>query len=449
MYRQFRCLAPVSSVDCSTVAKKTSPAKEESRGLLSRIGPGFITGASDDDPSGIGTYAQIGAAFGYAHLWMTLFSIPFMIAVQEMCGRIGLVTGRGLAGVLRKHYARPVLVGAVSLLVLANVINIGADMVAMAAALRLVLKLPYAVWLTILMIGSLALIIFVPYAQYVRYLKYLTLTLFAYVAVALVVRQDWSAIAHATLLPTISFDTASIMTAVAFLGTTVSPYLFFWQSAEEVEEQVAHHRIRAMGVGVPRVTPRDIRDMRLDTTVGMIFSNLISYFIIITTASTLHRHGVTHIDSAAEAARALQPVAGPFASLLFALGIVGTGLIAIPVLAGSASYAVSEMLGWKEGLSLSFRQAKGFYRIIILATIGGLCVTLTGIQPFQLLYYAAIFNGIAAPPLLLLIVLICNNDKVMRGRTNGPASNILGIGICLLMSACAGYLLWSLLTGAS
>ncbi len=432
----------------SVTPLRKKPVREKKRSVLSRVGPGFITGASDDDPSGIATYAQIGAQFGYGQLWLTLFSIPFMIAVQEMCGRIGLVTGKGLSGVLKKHYPRAILYGAVALLCIANMVNIGADMVAMAAAARLVVPLPYAVLLTAVVLSTLAMMILIPYKRYVTYLKYLTLSLFAYVVVAFVVKQDVREILAATLLPTFSLSQESLMTVVAFLGTTISPYLFFWQVSEEVEEEVAEKRIQQMGVGTPRVSTSDIRDMRIDTSIGMVFSNIVSYFIIITAASTLHRHGITHVESAAAAAKALEPIAGSFASILFALGIIGTGLLAIPVLAGSAAYAVAEIFDWKESLSLPFHKARAFYRVIILSTIGGLLVLFTGIQPFVLLYYTAILNGLAAPPLLILILLVSNNKKVMGKRTNGLLSNLVGGLIAVLMTACAGVLLFSFTTGA-
>lgn len=310
--------------------------------LLQRLGPGFITGASDDDPSGIATYAQTGALFGYLQLWLALWTLPFMIVIQEMCGRIGLVTGTGIAGVIRKHYGKKLLFVAVMLLLIANTVNIGADLGAMAAAAELVTHIPFAILLLGMTALTLGLEIFITYATYARYLKYLTLSLLSYVCVAFVVRQDWSVVVASLLSPHIEFTGAFLMNIVAMLGTTISPYLFFWQADEEVEEEVAHGKLRAMGIGRPKINGEDVRSMRIDTSIGMAFSNLITVFIIVTAASTLHANGILQIDTAAQAAELLRPIAGSFAFLLFSLGIIGTGLLAVPVLAGSASYAVAE-----------------------------------------------------------------------------------------------------------
>jgi NRAMP (natural resistance-associated macrophage protein)-like metal ion transporter len=413
------------------------------RTFLQRLGPGFITGASDDDPSGIATYSQTGAQFGYNQLWTALFSLPLMTAVQEMCGRIGLVTGTGLAGNIRRHYPRPLLYVAVALLLVANTINIGADLGAMAASARLLIGLPFGALLLVMTISTVVLEVFVSYKTYARYLKYLTLSLFAYVLTAFVVRQPWREVAYRTFVPSFSFSRDYLMNIVAILGTTISPYLFFWQADEEVEEEVAKHKLRAMDVGKPRVTQQEIRDLRLDTIAGMSFSNVVMFFIILTTASTLGAHGVTNIQSATDAAEALRPLAGNFAFLLFALGIVGTGLLAVPVLAGSASYAVAESFDWHEGLYLKLRRAHGFYGVITIATFGGLITNFVHIDPFKMLYYTAILNGIAAPPLLVLILLISNNGKIMGARTNSVLANVLGWLITGLMSLAAIALLLS------
>ncbi len=417
---------------------------QEIKKLLKVLGPGFITGASDDDPSGIATYSQTGAQFGYAQLWMALFTFPFQNVIQEMCGRIGMVTGKGLAGVIRKHYGRPLLSIAVFLLLIANTINIGADLGAMAAAGQLVLHLPFVVLLLAITALTLLLEVFVTYKTYSRFLKYLTLSLFAYIVAALVVHQDWPRIAFATLVPTISFSRDHLMNIVAVLGTTISPYLFFWQAGEEVEEQVAAGRLRQMGAGVPRVRSRDIREMRLDTAVGMLFSNLVMWFIILTTAATLHLNQIFNVDTADQAARALQPIAGNFAFLLFALGIIGTGLLAVPILAGSASYAMAEAFGWKEGLYRKFTQAHGFYGVITVATMVGVLVNFTPIRPFQMLYYTAILNGICAPPLMVLILIIGNNEKIMGRYTNSSVGNVVGWVITGVMTAAAIGLLLQL-----
>lgn len=413
--------------------------------FLKILGPGFITGASDDDPSGIATYAQTGAQFGYTQLWTSLFSFPFMAVIQEMCGRIGLVTGRGLAGVIRAHYSRPLLYGAVALLLIANTINIGADLGAMASAGQLLFGIPFVAWLVIVTVITLLLEVFVSYPVYARFLKYLALSLFAYIVVVFVVKQDWSAIALATLIPHIAFEKAYILNIVALLGTTISPYLFFWQADEEVEEEIQHKKLKALGVGIPLLARKDIRDMRFDTLLGMFFSNIVMFFIIATTASTLHINGITEIETADQAAQALRPIAGDFASLLFSLGILGTGLLAVPILSGSASYAIAESLRWNAGLSKKFNQAHGFYAIIIVATLVGVLVNFSGIKPFTMLYYAAILNGITAPPLMLLILVIANNKKIMRGHTNSLLMNILSVIIIIVMAVAAIILLSSLI----
>jgi NRAMP (natural resistance-associated macrophage protein)-like metal ion transporter len=398
--------------------------------FIKKIGPGFITGASDDDPSGIATYAQTGAAFGYSQLWTSVFSFPFMTVVQEMCGRIGIVTGKGIAGIVKQHYLKSVLYVMVFLLTIANTVNIGADLGAMAASAKLVVGLPFEVLLLGLSISTLLLQVFIPYITYAKYLKYLTLSLFAYIATAFFVKQNWSNIAIATFIPTITFSKEYLLNIVAVLGTTISPYLFFWQASEEVEEKREHHKLGRIGKG-------DIRDMRIDTVAGMFFSNLVMFFIIVTAASTLNSNGITSIETADQAALALKPFAGNYAFLLFALGIVGTGLLAVPILAGSAAYAISEVFNWKAGLGKKFSQAHGFYGVIIAATIIGLFVNFTPIKPFQMLYYAAIINGICAPPLMILIMLISNNKNIMGEHTNSPFSNTMGWTITGVMTIAA------------
>jgi len=405
------------------------------------MGPGFITGASDDDPSGIATYSQTGALFGYSQLWTAIFSFPFMSVIQEMCGRIGMVTGSGLSGVIRKNYTKSVLYFAVTLLLLANTVNIGADLGAMASAGQLLLGLPFIVWLLSITALTLVLEIFVSYKVYARFLKYLTFSLFAYIIVAFIVKQDWLKIAVSTFVPTISPSKEYFLNIVAILGTTISPYLFFWQADEEVEEEVELHKIRVMGKGVPKITRIDIKEMRIDTVVGMFFSQVVMFFIIVTTASTLFSHGITNINTATDAAEALRPIGGNFTFVLFALGVLGTGLLAVPVLSGAASYAISEAFGWKEGLYRKFKQAHGFYGVITIATIVGLLVNFTSIPPFKMLYYTAVLNGIIAPPLMVLILLISNNKKIMGKYTNGKPSNIMGWLITAVMTLAALALL--------
>lgn len=407
------------------------------KAFLKKLGPGFITGASDDDPSGIATYSQTGSQFGYSQLWTALFSFPFMTIIQEICGRIGMVTGKGLAKVVKEHYGRTVLFGAVAILCIANTINIGADLGAMAAAGQLLIGFPFLVWLLVITGITLALEIFVSYATYARFLKYLTLSLFAYVVTAFVIKQDWSEIIFSTLVPSFSFSRLYLLNIVAILGTTISPYLFFWQADEEVEEEIANHKLTENSNAKPRINYRDIRRMRVDTFIGMLFSNLVMFFIIVTTASTLGVHGLTTITTADQAAAALRPLAGDFAFLLFAAGIIGTGLLAVPILAGSASYALAETFNWKAGLGKKFNQAKAFYVIIIISTLVGVLINFTPIQPFQMLYYTAILNGICAPPLLILIMLISRNKKIMGQYTNSRLSNIMGWIIAVVMSLAA------------
>jgi NRAMP (natural resistance-associated macrophage protein)-like metal ion transporter len=414
------------------------------RKALRILGPGFITGASDDDPSGIGTYSQTGAMFGYSQLWMSLFSLPLMIVVQEMCGRIGIVTGSGLAGVIRRHYAKKVLYVAVIILLVANTINIGADLGAMASAAQLLVPIPFDVMLIFMTLLTLVLEVFVSYRTYSVYLKYLTLSLLTYVVSLFVVKQDWHAIVLSTLIPTVQLTPAYLMNLVAFLGTTISPYMFFWQASEEVEEQVMQKHITDMGAAVARVDRVGIRHMRQDTIAGMTFSNVITFFIIATTASTLFAHGLHNIQTATDAAQALRPLAGPLTSLLFAMGVLGTGLLAVPVLAGSASYALSEAFGWRAGLYRKFSDAHGFYGVITIATLIGLLVNFTTIKPFTLLYYTAVLNGLCAPPLIFLILKIANDKKVLGKYVNSPRSNAFGYLTAVLLAACAIALMYSL-----
>lgn len=402
--------------------------------FLQRIGPGFVTGAADDDPSGIGTYSQTGAQFGYSQLWLALFTTPFMIAVQEMCGRIGLVTGKGLAGVLRERFSKPILFIAVFALFFANTVNIGADLGAMSDAARMLFGLPEAFWLFTFCAIILTLQIFIPYKAYAKILKWLGASLLAYIATAFVVSQPWKDIVFSTIIPTVSFSSAYVMNIVAILGTTISPYLFFWQSGEEVEEEISLKKILGFGIGKPRVGKKDIRRLRSDTILGMVFSNIVMFFIIVTAASTLGAHGIRDIQTATDAAEALRPLAGPFAHLLFTVGIIGTGFLAIPILAGSASYAISEAFGWKEGLSKRIHEAPAFYAIISIATITGLIVNLVGIPPFTMLYYAAVINGLVSPIMLFFILRIAKDKRIMGKYVNGRSANILGWTIFLIMA---------------
>lgn len=407
------------------------------------LGPGFITGASDDDPSGIATYSQTGAQFGYQQLWTAPFSFPFMTVIQEMCGRIGLVTGRGISGVIKKHYSPKLLYVAVLLLFIANTVNIGANLGAMASSAQLLVGIPYYVWLIIMVVISLVLQIFVSYPAYSRILKYLTVSLLAYIATVFVVKQDWSQVAFSTFVPSISLSKEYMINVVAILGTTISPYLFFWQADEEVEEEVEQGKIQAIGRGIPPINIRTIKKMRKDTVIGMFLSNLVMFFIIATAASTLHTNGISEVRTATDAAQALRPLAGDLAFVLFAAGIIGSGFLALPILAGSASYAFAEAVGWRAGLYQKFTRAHGFYGVIALATTLGVVVNFTPIEPFQMLYYTAILNGAVAPFLMVMILLICNNKKIMGNYTNSFFSNLMGVIITAIMAFSAIFLLVS------
>jgi len=412
---------------------------------LKSLGPGLITGASDDDPSGIGTYSQTGAQFGYAQLWMAIFTFPLMTAVQEMCARIALHTGRGLADIIREYYPKAILYISVLLLFIANTINIGADLGAMADSGQSLLSIPFWIWLVAFTLLIIVLQIFVSYKQYARLLRFLTFSLFTYVLVAFVVSQEWRQVLYSTIIPTIQFNKDYMLNLVAVLGTTISPYLFFWQAAQEVEEEIDSGKTtKDTRKGVSRT---ELKWMRTDVMSGMLVSNLVMWFIIITTASTLFRSGINDIDSASKAAEALRPIAGRFASVLFAAGIVGTGLLAVPILAGSSAYAIAETLRWREGLYLKLRQAWGFYGVIAFSTILGAAMNFVGINPIKALYYTAVINGLVAPPLLWLIMLIGNNRKIMEDKVNGRMSNILGWFTTIAMTTAAVALLWSVRSG--
>src|SRR5665647_2168209 len=408
--------------------------------LLKIIGPGFVTGAADDDPSGISTYSQTGAIFGFSQLWISLYSFPFMVLIQEMCGRIGLVTGKGLAGVIKTHYSKPILYVATSMLVITNTVNIGADLGAMATSAKMLVGLPTIFWLCLITLVILLLEIFVNYKTYSKILKYLALSLFAYVLTAFIVRPDWGMILKSTVIPQIKFSGDYLLNVVAILGTTISPYLFFWQAAQEVEEEIVEGKISDIGSGKPKITKKNITNMNMDTVLGMVFSQTIMFCIIITTAATLHANGIDKIGTAAQAAEALRPIAGDFAYLLFAIGIIGTGLLAVPVLAGSSAYALSETIGLKAGLSKKTKRAPGFYGIIAASTFIGMLISWWGIDPIKALYYAAALNGLMAPPLMVLIILIANNTKIMGNYVNNKIANIGGWIIVTVMSI-AGILL--------
>jgi NRAMP (natural resistance-associated macrophage protein)-like metal ion transporter len=413
------------------------------------LGPGFITGSSDDDPSGIQTYSQTGAEFGYSQLWVAAWTYPFMAAIQEICGRIGMVTGRGLAAIVREHYSRKVLFVAVSLLMVANVVNVGADLGAMAATGQLLVHAPFLALLALIVVISLLLQVFVPYPAYARFLKYTCLSLLAYALAAFVIHHPWwPTVAVSAFVPHVEWSRGYVLNIVAVLGTTITPYCFFWQADQEVEEDYVRGRMQFYGKGVPVLQDRDIRNMRTDTAVGMGFSNVVQFFIILTCASTLHQAGVFNVDTPDQAAAALRPLAGDFTFLLFAIGIVGVGFLAVPTLTGSAAYALSEAMGWKAGLGYTFREARAFYVVIALATIVGVGLNFVGIPPFRMLYYAAAVNGVLAPPLMALITLIGNNRSIMGQYVNNRFANVMGWAIVAIMGVCAVALLGSLVTGA-
>ena len=415
------------------------------RKFFKTLGPGFIAGASDDDPTAIAAYTQAGARFGYGQLWTALFTIPFMTVIQEMCGRIGLVTGKGLAGVIKNNYSKKILYILVFLLLIANIVNIGADLGAMAASAQLIINIPFILWLIGFTALTLLMEIFVSYRVYAKFLKYLALIMLSYVAVAFIVKQDWNQIFISTIIPRIALSKPYLLGLLAILGTNISPYLFFWQADEEVEEEVENHKLKIMGRGIPIVKKADIREMNTDTRIGMVFSNVIVFFICITAASTLYKFNITDIETPSQAALALQPLAGNFAYALFALGIIASGLLAVPVLAGSASYALAESFGWKEGLYRKFKQAHGFYGIITIATLVGLLINFTSVSPFRMLIYSAALNAIVAPLILIFILLISNSEKIMGKYTNSYWSNILGILITFLMIIAATALFWTVI----
>ena len=384
---------------------------------LRTLGPGLITGAADDDPSGIATYSQVGAHFGYELGWTMLFSFPLMAAIQGISAGIGAVTGRGIAQNLRRHYSPWVMSIAVALLLIANMINLGADLAAMGAALQLLIDGPYQLYAIIFALICVGLEVFVSYARYVKVLKWLTLSLLAYVAVVLPVNVPWAEALSGALIPQIVLDGDHAMALVAILGTTISPYLFFWQAGEEVEE--LHRRNLTPLSTHPRGASKELSRIRVDTLVGMGFSNLVALFIIIATGATLHAAGVTQIQTSAQAAEALRPIAGPLAFAIFSIGIIGTGMLAVPVLAGSSAYAVAEMFRWPEGLDRRPKEAKAFYATIAVATIGSIILSFSALDPIRALYWSAVVNGILAVPLMAIMLRMAVNPRIM-GRLTAP-----------------------------
>ncbi len=401
------------------------------------LGPGLTTGAADDDPSGIATYSQAGAKHGFGLLWLSFFTFPLMAVVQEMCARIGLVTGQGLAANIKKHYSKKVLYFCTGLLLFANTFNIGADLGAMAKGTQLLFpNINFAFLIIFFAVISLILQILIPYKKYAKYLKYLTLVLLAYIFSALLVQVDWSEVWKNTFIPAISLSKDSIILICAILGTTISPYLFFWQTSVEVEEQGLSSQ-ETESTPTDTQTISDIKKMRVDVWSGMFFSNLVMFFIIVACGATLFASGITNITTAADAALALRPFAGNFAYALFAVGIIGTGLLAIPVLAGSASYAISESFGWKEGLEHKWKEARAFYGVIILSVGLGILLNFIGLDPIKALIYSAVLNGIIAPIIIFLILGLSSSEKVMGSFKNRPATKAVGM-ITLILMGLAG-----------
>jgi NRAMP (natural resistance-associated macrophage protein)-like metal ion transporter len=409
------------------------------------LGPGLVTGASDDDPSGIGTYAQAGAAYGFATLWTAVVMLPMMIAVQYICAKIGLVNGRGLAGVLREHYPRWVLYPAVLALVVANTINAGVDIGAIAAAINLLVPIPATVFIIPVSVGILALQVFGSYQLIARVFKWLTLALLAYIAAALFARPDWAAVLRGTLIPTIELTPQYIGILVALIGTTISPYLFFWQASQEVEEQILMGRRRLWQRQGASKT--ELRYALADTVSGMVFSGVVAYFIILASGATLFVSGQHTIGSATDAAIALRPVAGDLSAALLAIGIIGAGILAVPILTTSAAAGISEAAGWKFGLDQKASKAPQFYAIVVVATIVGMAINFLGINPITALVVTAVINGLLAAPLLVVVMLVSNNRKAMGERTNGRRLNILGWGTTVVVGIAAIALVVTSITG--
>lgn len=418
-----------SEKHAANIAKSILSYKRFNR-FLRMLGPGIVTGAADDDPSGIVTYSQTGAMYGFGLLWVFPIMYPMLLAVQESCARIGAITGKGLAAVIKENYSKRLLYFAVFLVVVANVINIGADFGAIIATTQLLLNIPFVV----IAVGFASLILLleitIKYKNYSKILKWLTLSLLAYPVTAIIVGQDWRNVLYSTIHPNLHLTFDMLYIIVGILGTTISPYLFFWDTSEVVEDEIEHHRLAENTKKEPRISKRFIRNVRIDNFVGMTFASVGAWFIVVTCASVLYSNGITNIENAADAAKALEPLvqsfpgAGILSKIIFSVGILGLGLLAIPVLAGSSSYAISEALGWKEGLHKRFKRAVGFYSVIIVATLVGLAINLLGINPIKALVFTAVFNGITAVPLLFILSKIGNNHSIMGQYKNGILSNI-------------------------
>jgi NRAMP (natural resistance-associated macrophage protein)-like metal ion transporter len=418
------------------MSSETPGPLKERENYIRSLGPGLITGAADDDPSGIATYSQTGAQFGTHLLWLAAWTFPLMAIVQEMCARIALVTGQGLAKNIKRTYSRYILYACTILLFAANTLNIAADLGGIAKAIQLVVPSSSFIFLIVLVgLFGLLLQVYIPYKKFAAVLKWLVVTLFAYIITGFIIHMNWATLFRDGLVPHIVFSKNEILLITAILGTTISPYLFFWQTSQEVEEEIAEGKATAHARR--GTNAREIRKMRLDTWTGIFLSNLVMFFIIAVCANTLFTHGITNIATASDAARALAPFAGPGATILFAIGIIGTGMLAIPVLAGSTSYAISESFGWKEGLYRKLSQARAFYAVISISIALGILINFIGIDPIKALIYAAIANGIVAPVILIFIVHISGSSKTMGRYKNSTLGNFIGWLIVLLMSITA------------
>jgi NRAMP (natural resistance-associated macrophage protein)-like metal ion transporter len=430
---------PGRRVLAARIAVHRAPRKPPGKGLWAALGPGLITGASDDDPSGIATYSQAGAQFGFAMCWVMLFTFPLMAAIQEISGRIGRVTGQGIAGNIRAHYSKPLLRGIVGLLLVANIINLGADLGAMGDALTLLIGGPPHLYVIGFAVGCAALETFSRYERYVVLLKWSSAFLLAYVATALVVDTPWGLVARYTFIPTFRMDTNYVVAIVAVLGTTITPYCFFWQSSQEAEDERIDPHAKALRDAPEQAKPQ-IGRIRLDTYVGMGYSNLISLFIIITAAATLNAHGITDIATSAQAAEALRPIAGRLTFWIFSAGIIGIGLLAIPVLAGSCAYALGEALDWPTGLNRLPLDARAFYGTIIVATLIGMIINFVGLDPVKALFWAAVINGVVAVPLMAVIMVMAMAPKVMGQFTLSRGLCAMGWLCTAVMTAAVGIM---------
>ena len=427
--RRQKASEPASDSLEAVVGRERNPVKR----LFKILGPGLITGASDDDPSGIGTYALAGASLGFSALWTALLTFPMMTVVQFICAKIGMVTGVGLARVLRRHYSKALLYPVVVGLVIANTLNAGADIGAIAAALNLLVPIPATAMIVPIALTILALQVWGSYRLIAQTFRWLTLALFAYIGAAFYARPDLGEVLRGTFIPTLSVDTRFMTTLVAILGTTISPYLFFWQASQEVEEEISMGR-RSLKAR-HGATDTELKYAGVDVTTGMFFSNVVMYFIILATAATLFKAGQTDIQSAAEAAQALRPLAGDGAYALLAFGLVGAGFLGVPVLTGSSAYATAEALGWRHGLDEKPRRAKLFYAMIIVPTLIGVLINFVGLNPIRALLWTAVINGFLAPPMLVVIMLIANNRTIMGERVNSRGTNVVGWATTAVMFA--------------